>query len=301
MNSKVNLISLVVVCLSIISCNNASHTKNLKPDMHTSTISVNWEGTYVGLTKAADCPGIYVMLAVDTASYETMNKYIDRQGIYIEKGKSKITNDSIKIGTASYRIGEDILFNSVDTLYKLNNNVNIPSAFTQKVLIENVKGGKTALLEEYIYNDKRTAKFSFLGNEYTLQLNDDNIQATEYTDGRNSLEMEIIDPAPEEVTTPIFSDGVNRYEFTIASPTNYIYTSADKSFFDVVYFNYDGKKSALLITNDIKKCYILPLSSTDSKRTKYSDKEISWIITHKEAELKNGKKTIIYTKNKITR
>ncbi len=301
MNLKMKSAALMMLCILATSCGKKSEKQELAAALNTPALSFNFEGTYTGVTRAADCPGIYVMLALDSARFEVMNKYLDRQGIYIDKGTFNIYNDTLMIDNIPYRIGENILYNSTDTLYKLNEEKMLPTAIKQQILIENAKDNKEAVLQEYFSEDKRVAILNFLGKEYTLYSNDENTQEAEYTDGKNSLVMEIIDPAPTGPTTPIFSDGTNNYEFTITSPLNYIYTSTDAPFFDVVYCNDENSHFVMLLTDDIKECYILPQTTAWAKGAEYSNKDVTWISTHSKAEFTKGDKRFKYVENELTK
>lgn len=299
-NLKMKSMAVMMLCILIMSCGNKNVKKETVVDMHTSSISVDWEGTYVGMTTAADCPGKYVMLSLDSTNFEMMSKYLDRQGIYVDKGKFSLKKDTIMVGNVPYYIAENMLFNDVDTLYKLNEDKLLPDAI-KKQLLKETKGSQTAVLQEYIMDDKKVAKFNFLSKEYGMSINDNNTQEIEYVDGTKSLTMGIIDPAPVMPIKPIFQDGTKRYEFSIVSPSNYIYMSGRSPFFDVVYCNDNKHHYAMLLSDDIKNCYVLPMTSTSNKGTEYANEEVKWTKTSRGAEFKKGNKIIKYNQSNLTK
>jgi uncharacterized lipoprotein NlpE involved in copper resistance len=57
----------------------SSCVSNRAPDIHTPEISMNWSGTYKGITPAADCPGIDVQIVLNyDRTYGLWYRYIDR-------------------------------------------------------------------------------------------------------------------------------------------------------------------------------------------------------------------------------
>lgn len=84
------------------------------PDMHNAENALDYEGTYMGTFPAADCPGIEVALTLKPdGSYEEINKYIDRDGTFIERG--------------AYTVKENLLTltpqdGGVDLFYKVEEN-----------------------------------------------------------------------------------------------------------------------------------------------------------------------------------
>ncbi|HSD13822.1 MAG TPA: copper resistance protein NlpE [Flavobacterium sp.] len=55
-------------------------TTTVVPDMHTSEISLDWDGTYKGVIPCADCPGIETELTLNKdKTYELSVLYRDRE------------------------------------------------------------------------------------------------------------------------------------------------------------------------------------------------------------------------------
>ncbi|HSH50375.1 MAG TPA: copper resistance protein NlpE N-terminal domain-containing protein, partial [Bacteroidales bacterium] len=55
------VLSICLFSLFLICCNffkKESGAEDYPPDMHTSEISLDWQGTYKGVLPCADCPGI---------------------------------------------------------------------------------------------------------------------------------------------------------------------------------------------------------------------------------------------------
>lgn len=66
MKTKVILSALIITSL-MLSCNLKSNQSQSKsPDIHTSQISLDWNGTYYGVIPCASCPGIEVILTIES-------------------------------------------------------------------------------------------------------------------------------------------------------------------------------------------------------------------------------------------
>lgn len=299
MKMKLHFVVIMLSGIVMMSCGNKKENKLYQVDMHTSNISIDVDGTYAGIIPAADCPGIFRMVALGFDKYEMLNKYLERKGLFVDEGALKQVNDSILVDGVPYFVGEGMLFNSTDTLYKLNDEKNLPVLYKTQTMVENRPAGQHALLNIYNKNGKQVVKFAFKGKEYQLKPNVENIQVNEYVDGKNSLQMEIIDPAPEPVTTPVFTDGNKSYEFTLLSPLNFVYTTSEGKYFDAVYFNNGKTGSVFLLTDKYGECHILPQKGDHSDTTVYTDGNIIWTASGKKASFKIAGKNYDFVQHPV--
>lgn len=87
-------------------------------DMHTSEISLDWEGTYEGTLPCADCPGIKTTLTInEDHTYVMEQEYLDRDSKHSEKGSfdwnengSDITITSEDGNKQIFKVGEGRIF-----------------------------------------------------------------------------------------------------------------------------------------------------------------------------------------------
>lgn len=101
--------------LFLAACNTAQKvTDTSNFDMHTSQISLDWQGSYSGILPCASCPGIETELTLTSDhDYILTRKYIDHDGTDTENGKftwegNRIKLSNIKAGEASpyYKVEE---------------------------------------------------------------------------------------------------------------------------------------------------------------------------------------------------
>ncbi|MDR3048621.1 MAG: copper resistance protein NlpE [Elusimicrobiota bacterium] len=112
------------VLLGFASCGQQSKSKTSSEsidaiDMHSSRISVNWQGTYKGKTPCADCEGIQTTLTLNDSTYVLETVYLGKSTeAYKTEGKfvwnaegSCITLDNGKANgfNSQFRVGENIL------------------------------------------------------------------------------------------------------------------------------------------------------------------------------------------------
>lgn len=67
------------MALGLVSCNSSSDDAAITPppDMHTSSIALDWSGTYQGMTPCASCPGILTSLTLsDDMTFSLSTSYI---------------------------------------------------------------------------------------------------------------------------------------------------------------------------------------------------------------------------------
>lgn len=88
------------------------------PDMHTSRISLDWQGTYLGILPTAGGGGIETKITLsEDYSYTMQTKYLDKEeSVFTRKGKfvwddkgSKITLQNITTAPSQYLVGENML------------------------------------------------------------------------------------------------------------------------------------------------------------------------------------------------
>lgn len=68
------------LALGFVSCNSSTDdsASTPPPDMHTSSIALDWPGTYQGMTPCASCPGILTSLTLtDDMTFTLSTSYID--------------------------------------------------------------------------------------------------------------------------------------------------------------------------------------------------------------------------------
>lgn len=294
MNLKSNLVIIIALCLFLTSC---TDKKKSNQSNGQNGISVA-EGTFAGIVHGTDGETVYKMVALNAKGFEMMSKSIGIDGIAIDKGALKRSGDSTFIDNVAYCIDGNKLCNGTDTLVLLDKNKTLPLSLKQQYMIES-KGNGTAVLERYTQDGETIAKLSFSGKNYLLKLNEQNSQINEYSDGKNHLEMEIIDPAPELETIPVFYNGKDKHEFKIASPVNYMYTSKDNVEYDVLYLNGDAENLAMLINRSITSCFILPQTTAWSKGAVYSKGKLSWKTNGTKAQLLMGGKVYSYNRKTI--
>lgn len=105
----------LVLGLFFVSCNTVSKTDSTAgPDQHTSQNSLDWQGSYYGVTPCASCPGIETELTLTgDSNYVLTHKYMEHEETDTLKGKfvwkgNNIILQGIKEGTAPsmYKIEE---------------------------------------------------------------------------------------------------------------------------------------------------------------------------------------------------
>ncbi|MFO7828002.1 MAG: copper resistance protein NlpE [Bacteroidales bacterium] len=111
-----------LISLFLVRCNYSQKeaiTKIHPPDMHTSEISIDWQGTYKGVIPCADCAGNETEITLyQNKKYSIKNKYLgkDDHQVFEQTGRfswdsagSVIQLGSIKNGSKFYRVGENYL------------------------------------------------------------------------------------------------------------------------------------------------------------------------------------------------
>jgi len=101
--------------LFLTACNLTKKTVNTtNSDSHTSQNSLDWQGSYFGITPCASCPGIETELTLTSdQNYVLTRKYIDNEGTDTVKGKFSWDGNLIKLegikdgdGPSMYKVEE---------------------------------------------------------------------------------------------------------------------------------------------------------------------------------------------------
>lgn len=90
----------IIAGFILVSCNSSKKADNKKTaDMHTSEISLDWQGTYYGVTPCASCPGIETELTLTTdQNYVLTQVYLDEEeNEFITKGKFNWNGNTIEL------------------------------------------------------------------------------------------------------------------------------------------------------------------------------------------------------------
>lgn len=256
--------------------------------------TVEWQGTYEGILPAADCPGIYALLAIDSIGYECLYKYIERPGIYVSLGKIKWNSlgDSITLvdDQSTYEVKDGGLHNGLFTLTKVSDAQKLPHLLTTEVLKDN-KSGENALLQQYTEDNKQYAKLQFNDKIYHLKRDFKNSKQIEYADDKSKLFMATIDSTEWDVK-PLFINDKDTVRFTILSPVNDIYAANSTPIltqsFDVLYLNGSDGSEVKLLSPDYKYVFTLPQTEASAKTAEYYNNGVTWSAKSNSAELHLG-------------
>lgn len=112
---KFTVLALFSACI-LIACSNEKledKTDNEVIDMHSSDISIDWEGNYYGEMPCDSCSGIKTSITLkDDGSYEKVEEFLGKDDApKITKGKIKWSDDKSKIllDNRSYFLAENSL------------------------------------------------------------------------------------------------------------------------------------------------------------------------------------------------
>jgi uncharacterized lipoprotein NlpE involved in copper resistance len=116
---------LLILSLSfavLLSCKNNKTSENeeieektemeLVPDMHTSQIALDWQGTYSGILPCADCEGIKTEIVLrDDNTYEIKRVYMGKdETVFEETGNLQWTEDGGTVVLTNKEDGNATLF-----------------------------------------------------------------------------------------------------------------------------------------------------------------------------------------------
>ena len=289
-------LSLLLISLLSACSKNHKHKDVADVDIQTPENTLDWHGTYEGIMPAADCPGIYVLLAIDTTTYEMACKYIDRPGINISMGNIKWNagGDSLTLlaDHRTYRVDGGSLYLGKFQLTKTDDAVKLPKLLITQTLKDD-KSGDNAVLEEYSVGHRHLANFYFDDKTYKLTLDEKNMHRKEYTDGKTKLLLDSLDTKRLQWDIhPTFINNNDTCHFTVLSPINEIYTATGKpdltNSFDVLYLNGEDGSEVMLLNPINKYCFTLPQVESSAKAATYYNDGVSWSSTLHGATLSLG-------------
>lgn len=134
------------VCLSACFSNVMAPAASQPPDLHTSQISLDWDGTYAGVVPCADCAGIETFISINQdLSYHIRTRYLgkddrvfEHQGSFTwEENGNVIRLEDFSEGPDRYHVGENLLF-QLDKQGK-----RITGDLAEKDILRKVSSGKT--------------------------------------------------------------------------------------------------------------------------------------------------------------
>ena len=294
--------SLFIIYLLAACAHNQKHKDVADVDIQTPENTLDWHGSYEGIMPSADCPGIYVLLAIDTTTYEMASKYIDRPGINISMGNIKwnVGGDSLTLlaDHHTYLVNGGALYLGEFQLTKINDDVKLPRLLMTQTL-KNDKSGENAVLEQYSVGHRHLANFYFDDKTYKLKLDDKNIHQKEYSDGDVKLLLQKLDTKNIQWDIhPVFINNKDTCHFTVLSPVNEIYiASGDPELtksFDVLYLNGEEGSEVKLLNPVYKYCFTLPQVEASAKTAEYYNDGVVWSSTLQGASLSVGVQTYKY-------
>ncbi len=124
MKHRLTLFTTLVVSLLLLGCSNATQPVASKPVDESvslgdnSRVSIDWHGTYTGVTPCADCEGIQTELILSMDGFYKLSlQYVGKSNTpFVEHGKfiwdesgSKIALLGLRGGQVWYRVGENRL------------------------------------------------------------------------------------------------------------------------------------------------------------------------------------------------
>lgn len=256
-------------------------------------------GIYEGILPAADCPGIYVMLAINGDKYELLEKYIAEPETFITYGDIEEKGNQLHLDNQmQFTNHTQGLQYQHTTLKRISDQNELPEIYISQLLKED-QSGEDALIKLYSQKSKQYAEFHFRNNTYRLELNLHNDSVDEYIDTEQHIKLSQPVPQLSSFQEFIFRNDTAAYTFTQLSPTNCIYQLSEgkeekevPSFLNVIYYNDDQQASVKLLHPTLPHCYTLTQTEASAKTATYTDGETEWhlhndqratlVIHHKE-------------------
>lgn len=257
------------------------------------------DGIYEGILPAADCPGIYVMLAINGDKYELLEKYIAEPETFIIYGDIEEKGNQLHLDNQmQFTNHTQGLQYQHTTLKRISDQNELPEIYISQLLKED-QSGEDALIKLYSQKSKQYAEFHFRNNTYRLELNLHNDSVDEYVDTEQHIKLSQPVPQLSSFQEFIFRNDTAAYTFTQLSPTNCIYHLAGEknekeapSFLNVIYYNDDQQAFVKLLHPTLPQCYTLTQTEASAKTATYTDGETEWhlhndqratlVIHHKE-------------------
>lgn len=272
-----------------------------------SCSSPSLDGTYEGILPAADCPGIYVLLAVNGDKYELLEKYMLHPETFVTYGKVESTEGGKGLhldNRMELEVGDNGLFCQEIPLKRISSETVLPDLYTDMALKDN-ETGENVTVRLYGRGEKKYADFNWADEVYKLKLENRNDSVSEYRDSNRSLKFIVGKPA-DFLSGKIVLDGPGGpHSFIRLTPVYNVYSLTDAkgdtevpSFYDVVYYNGDAEAHVKLITADRTKCYTLTQTEASAKTAVYTDGKVEWHLgNHRNATLILDGKIYTYKEN----
>ena len=263
------------------------------------------DGIYEGILPAADCPGIYVMLAINGDQYELLEKYIAEPETFItygsieQEGKQLLLDNQMQFTSHSNE-----LLHQHTTLKRISDQNELPEIYISQLLKED-QSGEDALIKLYSQKSKQYAEFHFRNHKYKLELNLHNDSVNEYTQPNQQIKLSQPVSEISSFQEFIFRNDTATYTFTQLSPTNCIYHLAEEkqekevpAFLNVIYYNDDQQAFVKLLHPALPHCYTLPQAEASAKTAIYTDGETEWQLHNNQTAtlLIHNKKYTYYEK-----
>lgn len=295
MKQLAKFLTAALVAAALIACTGAKKQGN--EPVKTAKDTLTWSGTYEGVSPAADCPGIYTLLALnDKGEYQLYEKYLERTAVFVSKGTIEwnASGDSIAFlpnKTMLYKVENGVLSGGLVKLSRVSDEKTLSASYTTELIKDRVTGNNVPV-SIYFNGDKSMADFRFDGKDYSLPQATDNTQEMEFASDGVSLVWNISDPAPLPDFKPQLTIDGKVHNFTHLSPVNSIYMTdnadAPAKAFDVLYFNIeDGKSFVKLMSAEPGKYYTLPLTSASAKTADYEKDGVKWSTDNKKGAVLN--------------
>ena len=257
------------------------------------------DGIYEGILPAADCPGIYVMLAINGDKYELLEKYIAEPETFITYGDIEEKGNQLHLDNQmQFTNHTQGLQYQHTTLKRISDQNELPEIYISQLLKED-QSGEDALIKLYSQKSKQYAEFHFRNNTYRLELNLHNDSVDEYVDTEQHIKLSQPVPQLSSFQEFIFRNDTAAYTFTQLSPTNCIYHLVGEknekeapTFLNVIYYNDDQQAFVKLLHPTLPHCYTLTQTEASAKTATYTDGDTEWqlhndqratlVIHHKE-------------------
>lgn len=260
------------------------------------TVSHTEDGIYEGILPASDCPGIYVLLAINGNKYELLEKHITRPGTFITYGniethyhsQSLLLDNRMQLTPSGN--GKMLQCQAI-TLRRISPQKGLPEICISQLFKEN-QTGENATLRIYSRRGKQYADFYFNNQEYTLEKSWENNSTEEYIKPQSDIRLRLQSQTTVSDKKLEFYNGKASYDFTLLTPTNTLYTLTGKkdnnapSFLDVIYYTDEYRILVKLISTSPEYCYTLPQTEASAKTAIYTDGKTEWQLrNHQNATL----------------
>lgn len=261
----------------------------------TSCSSPSFDGTYEGVLPAADCPGIYVLLAVNGDKYELLEKYLLHPETFVTYGKVESTDGGKGLhldNSMELKVEGGSLQCQRVALRRISSETVLPELYTS-VALKDYQTGEDAVVRFYEREEKKYADLSLGDKDYKLKLETLNDSVSEYRGSDFSLKLAMSDPLEPFSEKIVFEGPCGTSSFARLTPVYSVYNLTEPkgdesvpSFYDVVYYTGDTESYVKLITSDTEQCYTLSQVEGSAKAAVYTDGKVEWHVgNHRNATL----------------